>query len=55
VRRLGLHSATLSKTLPLFLLGACASTAQVPTADQRRLARLAESYAQQLHAVGILA
>ena len=43
----------LAKTLPLLLLGACASTAQVPTADQPELARLAESYAQQLQAVGI--
>jgi len=49
----GLHCAMLAKTLPLLLLGACASTAQVSTADQPELARLAESYAQQLQAVGI--
>lgn len=43
----------LAKMLPLLLLGACASTAPLPTADQPELARMAESYAQQLHAVGI--
>jgi hypothetical protein len=43
----------LAKTLPLLLLGACASTAQLPTANQPQLAQLAQSYAQQLQAVGI--
>ena len=43
----------LAKTLPVFLLCACASTAQLPTADQPELARIAQSYAQQLNAVGI--
>lgn len=43
----------LAKTLPLLLLGACASTAQVPTVDQPKLAEMAQSYAQQLQAVGI--
>jgi len=49
----GLHSAMLVKTLPLLLLCACASTAQLPTADQPELARTAQPYAQQLQAVGI--
>jgi hypothetical protein len=48
-----LHSVMLAKTLPLLLLGACASTAQLPTADQPKLAEMAQSYAQQLQAVGI--
>src|SRR6266496_374844 len=48
-----LHSAMLAKTLPLLLLGACASTAQLPTADQPELAQMAQPYAQQLQAVGI--
>jgi hypothetical protein len=43
----------LSKTLPLLLLCACASTARLPTADQPELAAMAKSYAQQLHAVGV--
>ena len=43
----------LAKTLPLLLLGACASTAPLPTADQPELAQMAQSYAQQLRAVGI--
>jgi hypothetical protein len=43
----------LVKPLPLLLLCACASTAQLPTADQPELARMAESYAEQLQAVGI--
>ena len=43
----------LAKTLPLLLLGACASTAQLPTADQPQLAEMAQPYAQQLQAVGI--
>ena len=43
----------LAKTLPLLLLGACASTAQLPTADQREFAEMAQPYAQQLRAVGI--
>ena len=49
----GLHSVMLAKTLPFLLLGACASTAQLPTADQPKLAQMAQSYAQQLQAVGI--
>jgi hypothetical protein len=43
----------LAKTLPLFLLCACASTAQLPTADRPELAQMAEPYSQQLQAVGI--
>jgi hypothetical protein len=43
----------LAKPLPLLLLCACASTAQLPTADQPELARMAQSYAEQLQAVGI--
>lgn len=43
----------LAKTLPLLLLGACASTAQLPSADQPELAQMAQSYAHQLQAVGI--
>jgi hypothetical protein len=43
----------LVKPLPLLLLCACASTAQLPTADQPELARMAQSYAEQLQAVGI--
>ena len=43
----------LAKTLPIFLVCACASTAQLPTADQPQLAQIAQSYAQQLNAVGI--
>jgi hypothetical protein len=38
----GLHSAMLVKALPLLLLCACASTAQLPTADQPELARTAQ-------------
>ena len=49
----GLHLAMLAKTLPLLLLCACASTAQLPTADQPELAQFAQPYAQQLRAVGI--
>ena len=41
----------LAKTLPLLLLSACASTPQLPTADQPKLAQMAQSYAQQLQAV----
>ena len=48
-----LHSAMLAKTLPLLVLGACASTPQLPTTDQPELAQMAQSYAQQLQAVGI--
>jgi len=47
-----LHFATLAKTLPLLLLGACAST-QVSFVDQPELAEMARSYAPQLQAVGI--
>ena len=43
----------LAKTLPLLLLCACASTAQLPTADQPELAQMAQPYAQQLQALGI--
>lgn len=43
----------LAKTLPLLLLCACAPTVQLPTADQPELAEMAQSYAQQLQAVGI--
>jgi len=43
----------LVKPLPLLLLCACASTAQLPTADQPELAQMAQPYAQQLQAVGI--
>ena len=43
----------LVKLLPLLLLCACASTAQLPTADQPELAQMAQPYAQQLQAVGI--
>ena len=43
----------LAKTLPLLLLCACASTAQLPTADQPEFADMAQSYARQLQAVGI--
>lgn len=43
----------LARTLPLLLLCACASTAQLPTTDQPELAELAQPYAQQLQAVGI--
>ena len=43
----------LVKPLPLILLCACASTAQLPTTDQPELARLAQPYAEQLQAVGI--
>lgn len=43
----------LAKTLPLLLLGACASTTPLPAADQPEFARMAESYAPQLQAVGI--
>ena len=43
----------LARTLPFMLLCACASTAQLPTADQPELAELARPYAQQLQAVGI--
>jgi hypothetical protein len=43
----------LAKTLPLFLLCACASTAQLPTTDQPELARIAQPYAHELQALGI--
>ncbi len=43
----------LDKTLPLLLLCACASTAELPTPDQPELARMAQSYVPQLQAVGI--
>ena len=42
-----------AKTLPLLLLCACASTAQLPTTDQPELAKIAQPYAPQLQAVGI--
>ena len=43
----------LAKTLPLLLLGACAATAQLPTADQPELAQMAQPYGRELRAVGI--
>ena len=43
----------LAKTLPLLLLCACASTAQLPMVDQPAFAEMAQPYAQQLQAVGI--
>jgi len=43
----------LARTLPLLLLCACASTAQLPAADQAELARLAQPYVRQLQAAGI--
>ena len=49
----GLHYVMLAKMLPLVLLGACASTMQLPTADQPKLAQMAQPYAPQLQAVGI--
>jgi len=41
------------KTLPLILLCACASTAQLPTAEQPDLARVAQPYVPELQALGI--
>ena len=49
----GLHLAMRAKTLPLLLLCACASPAQLPTADQPELAQMAQPYVPQLQAVGI--
>jgi hypothetical protein len=43
----------LARTLPLLLLCACASTTQLPAADQPELARLALPYVRQLQAAGI--
>jgi hypothetical protein len=43
----------LAKTLPLLLLGACASTPQLPSVDHPEFAEVAQPYARQLHAVGI--
>ena len=43
----------LAKTLPVLLLCACASTAPLPLANQPELAQLAQSYVQELQAVGI--
>jgi hypothetical protein len=43
----------LAKTLPVLLLCACASSTQLPTADQPEFAEMAQSYARQLQAVGI--
>src|SRR5262249_43979446 len=43
----------VTKTLPLLLICACASTGQLPAADQPELAQLAQPYAQQLQGVGI--
>jgi hypothetical protein len=43
----------LAKALPLLLLCACASTAQLPMADQPEFAEMAKPYAQQLQAVGV--
>lgn len=39
--------------LPLVLLCACASTVQLPRADQPELAQMAQPYVQQLRAAGI--
>ena len=41
------------KTLPLLLLGACASTAQLPTAEHPELAGAARPYVPELQALGI--
>jgi hypothetical protein len=43
----------VAKMLPLLLLCACASTAQLPMADQPAFAEMAKPYAQQLRAVGV--
>ena len=43
----------LAKTLPLLLLCTCASTAQLPMADQPEFAEIAKPYAQELQAVGV--
>jgi hypothetical protein len=43
----------LARTLPLLLLCACASTTQLPAADQPELARLAQPYVRQPQAAGI--
>src|SRR5437764_13712907 len=43
----------VAKTLPLLLLGACATTAQLPAADQPELAQMAQPYVEQLQSVGI--
>jgi hypothetical protein len=43
----------LGKTLALLLLCACASTAQLPMADQPEFAEMARPYVQQLQAVGV--
>ena len=50
---MAVHWTVLAKTLPLFLLCGCASTAQLPTADQPEFAEMAKPYAQQLQAVGV--
>lgn len=50
---MGLHLAMLAKTLPFLLLCGCASTVQLPTADQPELAHFVQPYAQTLKAVGI--
>jgi hypothetical protein len=42
-----------ARSLPLLLLCACASTAQLPTAEQPGFAEIVQPYAQQLQAVGI--
>jgi hypothetical protein len=44
----------LAKTLPLLVLCACASVAQLPMADQPEFAEMAQPYAQQLRAVGVI-
>ena len=48
----GLNSAMLAKTLPV-LLCACASSTQLPTANQPEFAEMAQSYARELQAVGV--
>src|SRR5450631_13790 len=43
----------IAKTLPLLLLCACASTAQLPMVVQPEFAGIAQPYTQQLQAVGV--
>lgn len=43
----------LTRPLPLLLLGACASTAPLPVAEQPELTQLARPYAQQLRDLGV--
>jgi hypothetical protein len=48
-----MKSLLLARTLPCFLLCACAPTAPLPTTDQPELAQMAQSYARQLEALGV--